>query len=273
MREKWTAVDVVDRIRDRHFQSPAHVLLEEVRSHTGAGRERYADALVASVWPSRGLWLAGIEVKISRADWRKELKSPEKAEAISKFCDYWWVAAPRGIVPPETLPATWGLIEVHGARGCDVVVDAPKLTPIPLTTAFAASIMRNIDKAAQNATERALAKLRTEQQAVISGALTAEARVRGAEYRAQMAERATEYAQRDVDKMRSLMTAYAEATGIQPEELLRTVRLDACPSAAETYRFVRHMQRSGLVALQQVAERATAAAAEVAALLEKDYES
>jgi hypothetical protein len=46
-----------------------------------------------SLWPSRGIELHGIEIKVSRNDWLKELGDPAKADEIARFCDRWWVAA------------------------------------------------------------------------------------------------------------------------------------------------------------------------------------
>ena len=51
------------------------------------------------MWPSRGLYIAGVEIKVSRADWLKERKDPGKSVSIQRFCKYWYVAAPAGIVP------------------------------------------------------------------------------------------------------------------------------------------------------------------------------
>ena len=135
-----------------HFPSPAHVVLEEVRSQTGYAargqRERYADALVCSCWPSRGLWLAGVEIKVSRSDWQRELAAPNKSAAIQRWCEYWWIAAPAGIVLEGELPVTWGLLEYDAAsRRKDkfvVRVKAPALTPEPMSIAFIASVLRSV---------------------------------------------------------------------------------------------------------------------------------
>jgi hypothetical protein len=58
------------------------------------------------------LWLAGIEIKVSRSDWKKELAHAEKSVAIQKYCKYWYVAAPVGVVPVAEVPEAWGLIDV-----------------------------------------------------------------------------------------------------------------------------------------------------------------
>ena len=45
------------------------------------------DAVIMSLWPSRGLELHGVEIKVSRADWKREAADPAKAEAIAAYCD------------------------------------------------------------------------------------------------------------------------------------------------------------------------------------------
>jgi hypothetical protein len=138
-----------------HFHHPkTHVVLEEVRAGTGQGptSERYADALVCSVWPSRGIYLMGVEIKVSRADWKAELAKPQKSAAVQRFCERWWIAAPPGIVQLDELPKTWGLMELverkpTSTKKCPhalkVVKQAPSLSPEPMNLPFIASILRN----------------------------------------------------------------------------------------------------------------------------------
>lgn len=106
---------VFELLRKRH-PAPAWAFLEEVRNQTGYGRQiRTCDALAMSLYPSRGLHLHGFEVKVSRADWFKELGDPVKAEAIAGFCHFWWlVIDDPAIVKDGELPATWGLLARHG---------------------------------------------------------------------------------------------------------------------------------------------------------------
>lgn len=134
---------VLSRLEATLFRAPAHAMLREVRNATGFARvTRTADALVVSLWPSRGVWFAGVEVKVSRGDWLRELKDPAKSDEIQRFCNYWWVATPPGIVRDGELPAAWGLVEVTSAKS-RVKKAAPKLKPAPLSAAFVAAVFRN----------------------------------------------------------------------------------------------------------------------------------
>lgn len=103
-------------LRKRHARqgnggSGEYAFLTHVRDEAGFSGSRTMDALAMSLWPSRGLALHGFEVKCSRSDWVKELRTPEKAEKLASRCDYWWlVVADPAIVKPGELPEGWGLL-------------------------------------------------------------------------------------------------------------------------------------------------------------------
>lgn len=121
----------------------AFAFFENIADATGTRASRWADALVMSLWPSRGLTMTGFEVKASRSDWMRELADPSKAEAVMRFCDHWYlVVADASIVQPDELPATWGLMRLDGRR-LVTSKPAPKLEPEPMDRAFIASILRH----------------------------------------------------------------------------------------------------------------------------------
>jgi hypothetical protein len=131
-------------LRDK-YQEKEWALAFEV-SDTPGSPNRYADAIAMNLWPSRGLSILGFEFKVNRPDWLKELRSPEKAELIAKYCDHWWVVTTQGIVKPSELPVSWGLMEVGGDR-LVVVKEAPKKDAAPVTREFLASLFRRQSKA------------------------------------------------------------------------------------------------------------------------------
>ena len=63
----------------RKFCAPEYALFYEVANATGSAATRSADAIAMGLWPSRGLYLQGFEIKVSRSDWLSELKNPAKA--------------------------------------------------------------------------------------------------------------------------------------------------------------------------------------------------
>lgn len=91
--------------------------IPQVRNAAGFDANRTIDAIAMALWPSRGLILHGIEIKVSRSDWLRELKNPAKAEGFAGLVDYWWLAvADDKIVRPGELPDGWGLLVARGGR-------------------------------------------------------------------------------------------------------------------------------------------------------------
>ena len=129
------------------YGSDEWVFLPGVRSAAGFDAKREADAVAMNLWPSRGLAVHGFELKSTRSDWLKELRSPEKADVIGKYCDHWWiVTGTTGIVKDGELPLTWGLMEPYGAD-LRIKVGAPKQeNPEPLDRSFMAAMLKAAKK-------------------------------------------------------------------------------------------------------------------------------
>lgn len=124
----------------KRYPAPEWALMREVAPATGGGT-RYADAIAVNLWSSRGHAIHGFEIKVSRSDWLRELKQPQKADELCRNCDHWWIVAPRGVVKDGELPPTWGLLDLR-ETGLVQAVGAAKLEAAPLTRAFFASLMR-----------------------------------------------------------------------------------------------------------------------------------
>jgi hypothetical protein len=144
--------DVYAALRLRYC-APEWALMFEVANGTGSSIRRYADAVAMNLFPSRGLELHGFEIKVSRGDWQRELKNPEKAETISQYCERWWIVAPKGLVQKEELPVTRGLLELEGDK-LRIAVQAPLLPDRkPFSRPFIAALLRRsseIDQAQVN---------------------------------------------------------------------------------------------------------------------------
>ncbi len=143
-----TATDVLKALQVR-YPSNTHAFFAEVPNGTGYRKEvRSADALAFSLWPSRGLHLEGFEIKVSRSDWLHELRKPEKANAIAKFCKYWYLVTGNGDeVRDGELPDTWGhltLIEAKGGFQLRTVKAPEAMKAEPIGVSFLASLMRKI---------------------------------------------------------------------------------------------------------------------------------
>ena len=128
------------------YTAPEWAILFEVLDATGARHTRSADAVAMSLWPSRGLSVWGFEIKVYRGDWLREKANPEKAEAIAKYCDFWHVVAPKGLIKIDELPDAWGLKEVDEKGALRTAKEAQKLDSKPLDRLFVASLLRNAGK-------------------------------------------------------------------------------------------------------------------------------
>lgn len=140
--------EVKAALRERYCK-PEWAYFEEVANSTGVGGNRYADAVALNLYPSRGLVLNGFEIKVSRSDWLRELKKPDKAEqSIVKYCDYWYVVTLPDVVKDEELPKTWGLILYKDGKLREAV-KAPKLEAAELDRKFIAALLRRANQADQ----------------------------------------------------------------------------------------------------------------------------
>lgn len=119
---KLTESVVLTLLRDRHTAAGnggagEHAFLSHVRNAAGFDARRTFDAVAVNLWPSRGLTIEVYEIKVSRSDWQRELKKPDKAEDACRIADRFTIVAPAGCVHDGELPPTWGLIEVTGDGG------------------------------------------------------------------------------------------------------------------------------------------------------------
>lgn len=164
-------MNLMDLVRKRH-DGPAWIVVEECGNGTGYNVSRHADAVALGVWPSRGYELHGYELKRSRGDVQKELDDPSKADAVGKFCDYWWlVVEDLAIIDGLVIPETWGIL-VPKRNVLRVHRKAPKRDATPVNRAFVAALTRRItaewvpkhqhDELKKNALEQARAEVARE---------------------------------------------------------------------------------------------------------------
>ncbi|MEZ5846517.1 MAG: MmcB family DNA repair protein [Geminicoccaceae bacterium] len=109
------ATDIRAALR-QYFAPPEWELAFEVRNAAGFQGNRSADAIAMNTWPSRGLTLNAIEIKVSKSDLKRELKAPDKAEGVAQFCDFFWLAVPKGLAEGEMIPDAWGILEIDQGR-------------------------------------------------------------------------------------------------------------------------------------------------------------
>lgn len=95
-------------------------LFFELRNGTGRKKKgirkkeppRYIDALAINLWPSKNHRRIAYEIKVSRADFLKELKFPEKRAWATEISHQFYFVAPAGIININEVPDGCGLLEV-----------------------------------------------------------------------------------------------------------------------------------------------------------------
>lgn len=141
------------------------VYLTEVTAPGHSGRR--ADAVHIGLWHSRGAGTVEVcELKVSRADWLKELKEPKKAEAWWPYCHHFWLVVPReGIVKDGELPKGWGLM-MPSPRGrrFKVVVKPEERKPedFRLTVPLMVTLLKNTETTRTNALRMQSEKLKAQ---------------------------------------------------------------------------------------------------------------
>lgn len=126
---------------ERKHPEPAWACFAEVNQGTGSNAGRRADALAMSLWPSRGLIIRGFEIKVSKSDLRKEIKTPAKADAIASYCHEWWLVVPKGLIDDMSdIPDSWGVMEL--GKTLRSVKRAKSLKPKAVSYVFLASVLR-----------------------------------------------------------------------------------------------------------------------------------
>lgn len=213
----------------QHFAAPEFAYLSEVRNGTGYGRAttRTADAMAFSLWPSRGLELHGIEIKSARHDWLREKDNPEKADAIGKYCDRWWLAiGDASVADVGELPAPWGLLVFVDGR-IKVAKVAERLDAKPIDRLLLAAILR---RAAEGCADH----VHRDEVAATSAALINAAREEGA------SEARSEHAreQRYHEELKATIANFEKTSGVALDRWTHgdvglAVRAMTCKTPAE----------------------------------------
>lgn len=152
-----TAAVTAQHVRDAlavRYALPEWVLSFEVANGTGVLKTRSCDAMALNVYPSRGNVLLGFEIKVSRADWVRELRTPDKAEAYGHLCDQWWIVAPEGVVRDDELPHGWGLM-ILTDKGLRIRTGAADRPAAPWPRPFVAALLRSHARPAGEELKRA----------------------------------------------------------------------------------------------------------------------
>lgn len=106
------ATELIDRLHVR-YAAPEWASFEEVRDATGTLQRRTVDFYAVNCYPSRYNTVA-VEVKVSRADFMRELERPEKRAGFEAMANEFWFCTPAGLVKDDEVPEGCGLLVTRG---------------------------------------------------------------------------------------------------------------------------------------------------------------
>jgi hypothetical protein len=134
------------------YPHPNFMYLKEVRDATGFDGVRTADAIAVGMYRSCGQFVHGFEIKVSRADWIKELSKPAKAESLMRYCHRWSVIVPdASLIQPGELPPTWGMgVWVQTRKNSKPRIhwirQPPELHPQPISMVFFTAMLYAVNR-------------------------------------------------------------------------------------------------------------------------------
>ena len=104
-----TAAEIKDLLRMRFDDGHQYLTATEVPDERAY---RHLDFMCVKCWESEGQSIDGFEIKVSKADLRRELENPWKHAVFFTHIDTFSLVAPREIVDLKILPPKWGFLAV-----------------------------------------------------------------------------------------------------------------------------------------------------------------
>ncbi len=97
-----------------HYKAEKWARFAELRLGSGYGfHERRIDFLAVDIAPSRGNKVIAYEVKVSRADFRRDIANEKKQRGAKLYSNEFFFIAPEGVIPQNEVPDWAGLAEIH----------------------------------------------------------------------------------------------------------------------------------------------------------------
>lgn len=228
IKAEWTAADVLEALSLIYADKEKGTFLTDVSNATSFNRDRAADAIYMGAWQSVGIQCHGFEVKVSRGDWLREIQDVSKAGAFEKFCHFWWIVAPEGIVELAEMPVQWGLKEItrKDDSSCSIRVKkaASRNPNASLDYHFFASCLRKCRR--EDATAIEIQQLKD--------AAYRDGFKNGQEHKERPWE--SEHLRREVGRLQSRINNFQEKSGIRIDEW----------NAGEIGEIVRHIESHGI---------------------------
>ena len=148
--------DIEELLAKTHAKDMCFV---DLRLSSGFELEGRVDFLAINVSPSTGNRATAYEIKVSRADFRRD--NHRKQRGARLYSDHFWYIAPKGVIPHEEIPDWAGLMEVEwycpSFKNAEPylrikkVIPAPKRDKEPPSWGMVISMIRNAVKRGEKA--------------------------------------------------------------------------------------------------------------------------
>lgn len=112
-----TAGDITTALFSRYSDGRHYIAMAEFRPGTGYGKnaERFIDFYVVDCYANHQA--TAFEIKVSRSDFLREIKAPEKRRLALHFSHEFFFVAPEGLIAADELPPECGLLEASDDGG------------------------------------------------------------------------------------------------------------------------------------------------------------
>ncbi len=121
----------------------------QMRVGCGFGNDGERTMDLWGISPKRPFLHMAVEIKVSRNDFTRDLRSPLKQRRTRMLANQFYYAAPQGILKPEDMPIWAGLIEVadrdfmgNPGFSAGITHPAPWFDSSPATWSFVAHLAR-----------------------------------------------------------------------------------------------------------------------------------
>jgi hypothetical protein len=121
---------------------------DELRIGTGYGKdaEQRFDAWAIHYFPSKRNVSRCYEIKISRSDFKSEIRKPLKRRPGLRLANEFYFVTPENLLDPAEIPPECGLMEVNSKGNLKIKLQAPFRDIMPPTWLFMSAICRRLDR-------------------------------------------------------------------------------------------------------------------------------
>lgn len=115
----------------------------ELRNGTGSNSTTGIDFFAIHTWPSKNYRTIAYEIKVSRADFAKEIQSPLKRAFAESVSHEAYFVTPVGLVRADEVPEGWGLM-VADAGGLKTLKHATQRARVEWSKTFIVGMLRRV---------------------------------------------------------------------------------------------------------------------------------